>query len=289
MKKCVYFAFHGGLNEYFEKGLEVAVRSVRFTNPHLPVFVLHDGFSDEQKRKLNGCEFIKIDPSYLTNDHRGDLTVGAYFKLFVEKLTDFDRVLYLDSDLVVLDDLEPIFSYRGPVAARREMYTLAHEFSDPESVKRREGLTDQSFFLNSGVMLLDPRYWAAEKILDQCFEIARSYGWEFFKNADQGILNILFHRYGRFTELPREYNYCLWPDMACSLYSHTIKNKRNLRAPVILTRTQQRLAAMGLPGPWKRGVSARVVHWNGREKPWKNESLEDKKVKYYRSVYEQFL
>ncbi len=289
MNKCVYFAFHGGLNDYFRMGLEVAVRSLRTTNPHLPVFILHDGFTSEQKERLKGCEFIRIDSARLQNTHRSDLTIGAYFKLFVDQLADFDRALYLDSDLVVLDDLEPLFIFRGPIAARREQYTLEHEFADPDKVHRREGLTDQSSYLNSGVMLLDPKFWAAEKLVDQCVEIAEGYGWDFFKNADQGILNILVHRYGRFTEIPREYNYCLWPDMMCSLLPLTKKNTKGLEAPMILTRTQQRLALSGLPGPWKRGTMAKIVHWNGTEKPWKVDVLEDTNPRYYWPVYRQFV
>jgi lipopolysaccharide biosynthesis glycosyltransferase len=159
---------------------------------------------------------------------------------------------------------------------------------DPDLVQRREGLSDEGSFMNSGVMCLDPKFWASHHMLERALDIARDYGWEFFNHADQGILNILSHRHARFTELPRTFNYLVWPDIASSRFSCLQRNDSGYLAPMILSRPRQRLLELGIPGPWKRGPLAKVLHWNGPMKPWDDQNSIDEKYRCFLNVYGQF-
>lgn len=269
LTSCVYFSHHAGHPEFFARGLLVAIRSVRLTNPSLPVFVLHNGLTAAEQSSLEGCHLIRVDGRLFSAAHRPDLTPATFFKFYLDELHGFDRVLYLDSDLVVLDSLNEIFRTPGALLARRQACDLTEDYVDPREVTRREGMHDDGPFLNGGVVCFDRRFWMRERLLDGVMGIAAEYGWPFFKNADQGILNILAHRSGGFVELPRAYNYCRWPDMVTSRVVRLSTNGRGWQAPMILEDTvQRRLVKYPWLSPFVRRPLAKIVHWNGPGKPW---------------------
>ena len=287
-KNCLFFSCHGGQKDFFEKGLHVAVRSARLTNPHLPVFILHDGLSGSEKNTLEGCHLIEVDGAVFETGIRNDLTRAAYFKLYAEKLEGYDMALYLDSDLVVLDNLDDIFNNEGPLAARREQFGLSHDFTNADQVAKDEKIPNEGAFMNSGVVCFDLRYWREKKLLEQALGVAKKYGWDCFKNADQGILNILAHRTGGFVELPVIYNYLRWPDMMCNVVWKARKNKQGYIAPVVLRRFQQKIASFGVSDSVFGAPMAKIVHWNGPVKPWQFGREEDRD-KLYGACYEQFV
>lgn len=286
---CIFFSYHDrGNRAFFEKGLCVAIDSVRRTNPGLPIFLLHDGLSAADEARLTGCTPVRIDSSPFKEGGRPDLTVGAYFKLFAGEFKRFDRALYLDSDLVVLDRLDPLFAGGGWLAARHEKYDLAHEFADPARVAREEGLADSTVMMNSGVVVFDPKRWAAENLLERAVEIGRAYGWNFFKNADQGVLNILARRRGGFRTFSIRYNFCRWPDMEFGRTEGTGKTGAGFQAPFVPEGWRRRAAKLGF-GPRRiGGPKAAIVHWNGPVKPWQFREKGEDGRKYFLECYEQF-
>jgi lipopolysaccharide biosynthesis glycosyltransferase len=286
MDRCAFFSCHGGQKDYFKHGLLVAIKSLRRTNPGLPVAVFYDELSAEEKAALSGCRLVQVDASVFDTGSRGDLTRATYFKFCVEQLDGVGKALYVDSDLVVLDSLEGIFRLDGPIAARIEPYDLAHEFKDPARVQKETGIPEKGPFLNGGIVCFDRRYWMKEGLLKQALEIAHQFGWEQFLNSDQGILNILSHRVGGFTPIPLVYNFCRWPDIACSRVTRSGVNAQGLTAPYVMRGIQQRLAAAGVPPAWTGAPLAKVLHWNGPGKPWQFKDEERKK--YYAECYEQF-
>lgn len=285
---CAFFSAYSGNPDFFKNGLLVALKSLRLTNPELPVAVLHDGLSTDEKNSLGGCELIRVDASPFRSSHRPDLSAGTYFKFYAGVLSHYEKALYLDSDLVVLDRLDGLFENKGTLLARREKFDLAHDFTDPAKVRSRESMEDTGAFLNGGVLCFDTAFWKKENLLDQALEIAAEYGWDFFRNADQGILNVLAHRTSGFTPLSETYNYLRWPDMMQALAWGESANSRGFRAPERMGRLQQRLAKKGLRGPWTRASHAKIVHWNGPRKPWQLAGSDDR-ARLHAACYEQFV
>ncbi|MBA3884333.1 MAG: hypothetical protein H0X67_01220 [Acidobacteria bacterium] len=267
-RNCVLFSHHGGHADFFAHGLCVAIESVRLTNPSVPIVVLHNGLTAAEQASLRGCRVIHVGEPLFEATHRPDLTAATFFKFHVAQLEAFDRVLYLDSDLVVLDSLDDVFEMPGVLAARRQEFSLADEFSDPALVARREGLSDDGPFPNGGVICFDREFWASEQILAQARRIADEYGPSAFLNADQGILTILAHRYGGFAELPIAYNYCRWPDMVSAGDIAVAKNRLGLFAPLVQNPGHGVPPADDHLAHPTRGRLASIVHWNGPVKPW---------------------
>ena len=126
--------------------------------------------------------------------------------------------------------------------------------------------------MNGGVVCFDTKFWSKMGLLEQSTSVAEEYGWDSFKNYDQGILNIVAHRNGGFTSLTREEHF----------------NLRDMKR----TSGEIRVNGLGLKAPFVEGKSIKLIHWNGKRKPWRAERLgltaEDRE-KFYFECYDQFV
>ena len=261
-------ACHAAKADFFRHGLLVTLRSLRVSNPDLPVVIAHDGLSAEQERHLDGCRLWRIATTPSHAERRLDLTAAAFFKLHVGELDGFDKVLCLDADTVVVDSLDPLFSSNHMVSARRERFCLAHDFADLGRITTQEGLHDSSPFMNSGVVLIDHRQWTTNRCDALAREIFTTYGSAMFKNGDQGILNILAARTGGFHDVGLRFNSCRWPDMMNARW-HRLTRNSNGRLQPRYFRWLGRFRGSGWIPPFGLTGDATIVHWNGLEKPWR--------------------
>lgn len=91
----------------------VARRIVYSTRARFPIFILSDGVSDENKSLARAfcpqIEFVEASDRFPDLE----LPIGmhfsraSYMRLFLDEM-DFDRVVYLDSDLTPLADISPL-------------------------------------------------------------------------------------------------------------------------------------------------------------------------------------
>lgn len=272
MSYCIVLPSYGS-QAFFENCLTVAVRSIHETNPELPIVIFHNGLCEKDKKKLNDCTFIEVDVTPFNVKHRSDLTEGTYFKFYIEKLTQYERVLYLDADTIVLGDLLPLLEIDAPLGARTRSLPLSHEFHDWKKIAKLESITEGDPILQGGVVCFNPQFWAKERLLDQVFELSHKYGWFCFKNADQGILNILAHRYKDFVCFPCEYNYCRYWDMLKKKVATIKENSKGLKLA------------------YQENHLIKVLHWNGKIKPYEFDSAGfDKRLqkRLLHECYKQF-
>lgn len=119
-----------------------------------------------------------------------------YRVLLPERLPELDRILYLDADTIVLDDLHPLWERElGNAWLAAVTNVLPKAFADhPASL----GLAPEAYF-NSGVMLLNLARMRAENASRRLVEHGRTHALRFW---DQDALNVLFHA-GRIPLEPR--------------------------------------------------------------------------------------
>ncbi len=126
------------------------------------------------------------------------MTSPMYFRLeLAERLPNVERCIYLDCDVIVLDDIELLWKTKlngrplGGVADRAGLQK-----------KRCVYNTKQPMF-NSGVLLLDLAQWRRENYVESLAEFwKKERSWMNF--ADQGLLNAYFD--GNYTILPQRWN-----------------------------------------------------------------------------------
>jgi lipopolysaccharide biosynthesis glycosyltransferase len=132
----------------------------------------------------------------------GDWT--AYGCLLIPKLIDADRVLYLDSDMLICRDVLAVLSIPhngkalGAVRASSAQYALESNF-----YIRTLGCAPDMPTFNSGVLWINVKQWKAQQ-LDQKINVLGARHGTHLLTADQSLLNALMQ--GDFIFLPLTYN-----------------------------------------------------------------------------------
>lgn len=129
---------------------------------------------------------------------RGSLSTFA--RLYMAELLpeSAKRVLYLDCDLLVMDDISELahMDMQGMLCAGvRDCISAAR--------LRYDGLSAKNVYINAGVMLIDLELWRRERISAVFEKYSDSYGGN-VQYADQGIVNGALK--GRILALEPKYN-----------------------------------------------------------------------------------
>lgn len=139
-----------------------------------------------------GVQVVRFDQdlSAYRTDHW--ITPAAYARLYIDEVVpaDFDRVLYLDSDLRVLIPLERLFAvnlWGMPMAGAEDI--LAHNLP-PDGIANLLGSPDARYF-NSGVMLFDWQQTRSGQWMQRARTFAREHP-ELCNWWDQDALNATF-------------------------------------------------------------------------------------------------
>lgn len=201
----------------FAMPLAVTIRSVIESNrKHWPLnfYVLNDGsFDANTKDKVamsippgsGYAHFITIDADRFDSLPKGNqpqLNRMTYSRLVIDRVFGEDcRVLYLDCDVLVLDDIAPLFTIDldgAPVGACDDLHLETalklRAFDTDISREARKihpecpGLPDVERYFNAGVMAIDLGAWRKHNISDKAF----AYLFEHPKTpiVDQDALNV---------------------------------------------------------------------------------------------------
>ncbi len=157
--------------------------------------------------KSGGVGFIKFVP--VTASVFGNLRslqgdYMTYMRLYLpEFIEDCDRLLYLDSDLVITTDLSELYKtdLRGAIIGAAGVGVVRTALERPFFVK--VGLSDDDRSFNGGVLLIDAKAWRKNHCTEKLLEFGHTHSADLV-SADQAILVANFSRL--FFALPREYN-----------------------------------------------------------------------------------
>ncbi|WP_024409482.1 glycosyltransferase family 8 protein [Streptococcus suis] len=179
------------------------------------VYVLTSDISDYSRFKLQKLEdrFHNLNIHILVVDTKQfeDLPLNrshitrpeVYFRMaFASLLPDLDRILYLDSDILAQKDLQPL--WETPLDGA---YMAA--VSEPPSeggfdYRRSIGMTDPTYYFNSGVLLMDLKKIREDKIESLLFECGHAIK-DKIRLQDQDIINVALE--GKIKALDPIYNY----------------------------------------------------------------------------------
>lgn len=202
-------------SNYFP-ALMALLRSLRRTNPHLPVIVFDGGLSRGQaKRAGRFSKVIPKEPS-IKIDGRGKFSYISNTSLLKFEVTDLshEKVLFLDADMVVLEKLDELFLFpETSVGVVPEVNSVKNMFR----IQHRETLAksldidlDETGF-NGGLFALRPREWKG--LPERARALMDRFGEDFFsKSKDQQLLNIIFS--GKTHYFPARYNFSPFYDNA---------------------------------------------------------------------------
>lgn len=226
---CEIFIFYERLNEQNQKKIKLALDEFMST-PHLGSCFTSKLTQSKDKKSLENSQvkfnFIDIRPYLSEIDFKKLLfesyhvTRETYFRIFIPRvLKNFSRVLYLDTDIIILKDIAPLFytplAQDEFVAAAKDMNILYFIYAKNKDIyldksirlerylKDFLGLKNLSFYFNAGIMLFDIQkcleFELEKKALQKLEALKQPIYW------DQDILNATLQDHVK--ELEMIYNF----------------------------------------------------------------------------------
>jgi len=229
--------------------------------------ILSMDLQPESQRRLQACaegqrvNFLNVDFQEFVAFPISRHTVNAYSRLLLADLLPVvSRVLYLDADLLVFDDISTVFDINvsdSPGAAADDASCL---FGGNAIEHYKEiGFPLADCYMNSGVLLMNLDYWRANRVGAGICAWIRENSTRVV-HADQDAINVVLA--GKFARLPLRWN---------------------VQVPLIEPVrfgwgcTREMAAAVASPG---------IVHYTGSGKPWKREFPLPYQSEYFRHLAE---
>lgn len=249
-------------NDAFVPQVATCMCSLFENNKNMPVisvYIASMGITDENKRKLldfaqtygRSVSFIEIEDLGAYIDFDFD-TSGwnsiVLARLILDKLLpkDMDRVLYLDGDTLVRDDLSSLWG------TDMGDYVIGASPEPTASLSRRESLEmGRAPYCNAGVLLIDLGKWRNEKTGQKILAYYKEKGGKLFANDQDAINGSLA---GEIHILPPRYNYCNTFDF----YPYRTLKKLSEPAPYISEKEYDDTKA-----------NPAIIHYLGEERPWR--------------------
>ena len=250
-KRAVVFA---GDYAYIRQ-IETAMKSICRHNSHLKIYLLNQDipqewfsqiriYLQEMGGDLIDCKLIGLQYKMNWSNKLPHINHMTFARYFIPDFVTEDKVLYLDSDLIVTDDLTDLFELdlgENYLAAARSCFGAGLGF-------------------NAGLLLIDNKKWKSENIRQQLIELTEKEH-ENVKEGDQSILNMLFK--DQYSLLEDKYNFQIGFDAGAAEKNHAFIFE------IPLTPLPKILHYISPDKPWKQFSVGRL-----REEWWKYSFME---------------
>ena len=196
-------------NTSSERNYDIGVLANKFRPQYVELLQkVAEGRANVSIRVYDVAPFLaQYDLSKLKTGHR--LSLATYYRLFIpELMCDYDKVLYIDGDTVLLDDIAKLYDsdimgcYAGVVRDYNIIRDMSSSFK--RHVQEVLGMEEPHQYFNAGVLVLDIEAMRRDFPLPFLMEQAELKG---TKHHDQDVLNSLF--YGKVRFLSPRWN-CMW-------------------------------------------------------------------------------
>lgn len=285
-------------NDNYAQHLGVAIYSLLKTNTEfekISIYIVENNISVINKEKLNeiilkfeNAESFFIDfemwKEKLDLKMQWNISISSYARLFIADMLseDIEKVLYLDSDVLVCSSLKKLWEigFEGKIIG-------AVQDTVSDVTKAAVGLTAKEAYANAGVLLIDLKKWREKKVGEQCLKFINDHGGS-VTHHDQGVLNGVLHN--QWLRVPLEYNVMTIHYMFSlnkvkkyfkdkALYYSEEEVLEAKRKPVILHFTPSFTSR-----PWVKGCKHpyRESYWDILENtPWRGSLCQKDNEKWY--------
>lgn len=250
-KRAVVFA---GDYAYIRQ-IETALKSICRHNSHLKIYLLNQDipqewfsqiriYLQEMGGDLIDCELIGSQYKMNWSNKLPHINHMTFARYFIPDFVTEDKVLYLDSDLIVTGDLTDLFELdlgENYLGAARSCFGAGVGF-------------------NAGVLLINNKKWKSETIRQKLIELTEKEH-ENVKEGDQSILNMLFK--DQYSLLEDKYNFQIGFDAGAAEKNHAFIFE------IPLTPSPKILHYISPDKPWKQFSVGRL-----REEWWKYSFME---------------
>lgn len=169
-------------------------------NKILELLVFDGGIKEENKNKLtkyvknrnSKITFLNVDKDkYSKGRVWGHFSIATYYRLEIPELEKKDKVIYLDVDLVLEEDILKFFNLN----LKNKVIGATYDFTSKFSNKKEE--------FNSGVLIINCKKWNEKNYTKEILNYLKKEGNNLIW-ADQDVLNKVFKN--NWFKLPLEWN-----------------------------------------------------------------------------------
>jgi alpha-N-acetylglucosamine transferase len=221
----------------FMIGALALYESLQKTNPKYPFYLLiTEKVSEECEEKLKkyGINVLRDNDPLIKNITKtGDRWDNTFDKLKIFKLTQFDKVIFLDSDMAIIENLDHLFK--------------RNHFSAVPNREKQEWLGDKKYF-SSCILVIKPsleEYKEIKKYINPTIEQFLNKG---EKCGDQNVLNKYYINWPEKNELHISDTYNIFWDLIHDYFffeNYTIMPQNNK-------------------------IQINAIHFTGAKKPWQS-------------------
>jgi lipopolysaccharide biosynthesis glycosyltransferase len=189
-------------NSNYILGLAALLKSIDLNvsksgQEQVKISIVSTGLDPQQKEQLQNCCKYQIEwPEFQSNYDQLLSLSGSkltYVRLEPRKYTkETERLIWLDSDTIVLGSLEPLWNL--------DLETMAIAAA-PNVWGNPNNSQDRNLYLNAGVLVYNMKLWEEEQLSEKLMENARSNLWV---DYDQGAFNSFL--VGRWKQLDQIWN-----------------------------------------------------------------------------------
>ena len=174
-----------------------------------------------------GIGFLDVDAALgdIELPHHGHFRPETYYRLLAPQLLpNVDKAIYLDSDLIVCDDIAKLYDVDVtgyPLAATRDADTIGqiegYDTTVGPYLKNELGMSDPHDYFQAGVLLMNLAQLRATVTPDEFLELSTARMWRWL---DQDVLNKVVD--GNYVRVHMRWNYLMdWQHLR---RSHIIAN-----------------------------------------------------------------
>ncbi|MEI0581571.1 glycosyltransferase family 8 protein [Brachyspira pilosicoli] len=270
------------INDSYIKQIVTVLTSIidNFSNENkLEINILERNLSDENKKIISKFNNSNIEINYINmnnvnmnlekfmdiREHYNYISIETYYRFFISELfPNYDKVIYLDADIIVLEDISKLYNIdienylAGVVFDMNIDLVLAREWLISKGVTLKEyfektlNKTTTNYF-NAGVLLLNLKKIREDNIAEKLWKFAEEKSPLEFQ--DQDVLNAVFENNVKYID--RRWN--IFKDVQWYLRDHPDKNSKDKIKEI--------------------SKNPFIVHYIGINKPWEYNNI------YYYDYY----
>ena len=197
----VFFAIDDKYVKYFAACIKSLINHTSSENKY-NIHILHEDISIKNQDRIKEMETENVSISFENVAKRIEkirkklsirdyYSYTTYYRMFIaDMFPQYDKVLYLDADIIVLDDVAKLYRYelgKNYVGATNEQVMVNHDVFG-SYVEQVLGISRMAYF-NAGVLVINSRQFRRQNILQKFVDLINEY--TFVVTQDEDYLNII--------------------------------------------------------------------------------------------------
>lgn len=261
----IVFSTDNNYAKYLGVTINSLIRNV-FENNVYRIYILNTDLNERNKKKLKALETQNITIEFIcVNKYieqyfsknplytRAHFSAASYYRLFIADIfKDLDKVIYLDCDLVLNEDISKLWRFElgdKYIGAVKDFYIRKGNAKSHYCSNVLKPVNSNDYF-NSGVMIMNLYELRKNNFTERCLKTLNDIKKP--KYLDQDILNIVCK------------NHVMFIDFKWNLLNHLVPKIEDMQE--FISKDEKVMISNALKSP-------AIIHFSSDKKPWNKSKL----------------